>query len=76
MRSLLALSIVLPPAVAGCAGGQPFLLRGDAVSAEIGYSGNITATLPVATLHCAQFERVPELIGKSLDIASYDCRKR
>jgi hypothetical protein len=58
---------------AACAGGQPFLMQGDANSAQVGYSGNLDATTLVARRHCAQFERVPRFLEAEENIAFFDC---
>ena len=60
---------------AACSGPQPFLLQGDASSAEIGYSGDVAGAMPVARRHCAQFERVPHLLEAQQNIAFFDCVK-
>ena len=58
---------------AACAGGQPFLLQGDANSAQVGYSGNLEAATLVARQHCTQFERVPQFLEAEENIAFFDC---
>jgi hypothetical protein len=58
---------------AACSGGQPFLLQGDANSAQVGYSGNVDAATVVARHHCAQFERVPRFLEAEENIAFFDC---
>jgi hypothetical protein len=70
-RILASGGVVL--ALAACTGPRPFLRQGDANSAEIGYSGDIADTLPIARQHCAQFERVPRLVDAGLEIAHFDC---
>jgi hypothetical protein len=58
---------------AACAGGKPFLLQGDANSAQVGFSGNPDAATLVAKQHCAQYERVPRLLEAEENIAFFDC---
>jgi hypothetical protein len=60
---------------AACTGGQPFLLQGDANSAQVGYSGNLDAAALVARRHCTQFERVPQFLEAEENIAFFDCVK-
>lgn len=56
-----------------CAGPKPFLLQGDASSAQVGYSGDIDAATPVARQHCAQYERVPRFLEAEENVAFFDC---
>ena len=63
-------------ALSGCTGPKPFVREGDANSVEIGYSGDIASTLPLARAHCAGFERVPQLVTADVDYAVYDCIRR
>jgi hypothetical protein len=58
---------------AACAGSKPFLLQGDADSAQVGYSGNVDAATPIARQHCAQYERVPRFLEAEENIAFFDC---
>lgn len=58
---------------AACTGSKPFLLQGDADSAQVGYSGNVDAATPVARQHCAQYERVPRFLEAEENIAFFDC---
>ena len=61
-------------AASGCSGPGPFIRQGDANSVEIGYSGgDIQNAMPRARRHCARFERVPRLVGPTLDGALFDC---
>ena len=62
-------------ALAGCSGPHPSIRQGDSNSVDIGYSGDVGATLPLARQHCAQFERVPELAQQRINVAQYDCVK-
>jgi hypothetical protein len=61
---------VLAPA---CVGPKPFLLQGDAGSAQVGYSGTIDDATPVARQHCARYERVPRFVEAGENIAFFDC---
>jgi hypothetical protein len=74
MRRLAAL-ILLGGLMFGCTEPRPFLLDGDAKGAEIGYATDLAATLPVAKLHCAEYERVPRLLQAQDNIAYYECRR-
>jgi hypothetical protein len=58
---------------ASCTGGKPFLLQGNADTAQVGYSGNLDAATPVARRHCAQYERVPRFLEAEENIAFFDC---
>jgi len=59
--------------VSGCTGSKPFLLQGDANSAQVGYSGEIEGATPVARQHCAQYERVPRFLEAQENVAFFDC---
>jgi hypothetical protein len=69
----IAALLLCPGLLAGCAAPQPFLLDGDAKSAEVGYSADPAATLRVARLHCAEYQRVPRLLQAQADVAYYQC---
>lgn len=56
-----------------CTGPKPFLIQGDANSAQVGYSGDIDGTNSVARRHCAQYERVPRLLEAEENVAFFDC---
>jgi hypothetical protein len=58
---------------AACAGPKPFLLQGDASSAQVGYSGDVERAALVAKQHCAQFERVPRFLEAEENVAFFDC---
>jgi hypothetical protein len=73
---LLGFSI-LGALLAGCLTSQPVLLKGDTTSAEIGYSGgDVASTLPIASQHCASYERVARLAESSPWVAYYACDRR
>jgi hypothetical protein len=59
--------------VSGCTGPKPFLLQGDANSAQVGYSGEIEGATLVARQHCAQYERVPRFLEAQENVAFFDC---
>ncbi|MBV9862599.1 MAG: hypothetical protein JO267_10675 [Alphaproteobacteria bacterium] len=61
--------------LAACLAAKPFLIQGDASSAEVGYSGDVAGATAVARQHCAQYERVPRLLEAERDIAFFDCVK-
>ncbi len=67
---LLILAVSIIPS---CTWSKPFLLQGDANSAQIGYSGNIDDATLVAKRHCAQYERVPRFLEAEENIAFFDC---
>jgi hypothetical protein len=56
-----------------CTGPKPFLLQGDASSAQVGYSGDIDGATLVARRHCAQYERVPRFLEAQENVAFFDC---
>jgi hypothetical protein len=64
---------VAAAASAACAGSKPFLLQGDANSAQVGYSGRIEGATLVARQHCAQYEKVPRFLEAEENIAFFDC---
>lgn len=72
MRRLFLLFVVGSLGTA-CTGPQPFLLQGDAGSAEVGFSGDVDATTAVARQHCAQYERVPRFLEAEENVAFFDC---
>ena len=60
----------------GCPTSQPILQNGDASSAEIVYSGEVASTLPIASRHCASYERVARLVDSTPWLAYYACDRR
>jgi hypothetical protein len=69
----LAAALLCSSLAAGCSAPKPFLLNGDAKGADIGYAMDPAATLPVARLHCAEYERVPRLLQAQDNVAYYEC---
>jgi hypothetical protein len=65
--------LLLACLVAGCAGPTPFLIEGDAKSAEVGYAGDPATAWPIARAHCARYERVPRLLQAQANTAYYQC---
>lgn len=59
--------------ISGCAAAKPFLLQGNATSAQVGYGGNVDDATLVARKHCAQYERVPRLVEAEENVAFFDC---
>ena len=57
----------------GCTGPKPFLLQGDASSAQVGYGGDVESATIIAKQHCAQFERVPYFLEAQENIAFFEC---
>jgi len=57
----------------GCSGPKPFLLEGDANSAQVGYYGDVEGATLVAKQHCARFERLPRFLEAQEDVAYFDC---
>ena len=73
---LLGLSII-GAVLGGCLSPQPILQNGDATSVEIGYSGgDVANTLPLASRHCASYERAARLVDSSPWVAYYACDRR
>ncbi len=56
-----------------CTGPTPFLLQGDASSAQVGYTGDKEGATLVAKRHCAQYERVPRFLEAEENVAFFDC---
>jgi hypothetical protein len=76
-KSIVAASLVmLGGFLAACAAPPPLLLQGDANSAEISYSGDLTSAAAVAAQHCARYERVARFQMADMDTAYYACVKR
>jgi hypothetical protein len=74
---MLRLFCLMPAAAAvtGCA-GKPFLLDGDANSAQVGYSGNDpTVAAAVAKDACARYERVPRFLNAAENVAYFTCEQ-
>ncbi len=75
-RWRLAPRLLLPMLVGaigyGCA-EKPFLSAGDASSAQVGYSHDLTAATEVAKEHCARYDRVPRYLDSSDNIAFFAC---
>jgi hypothetical protein len=69
----MVLVLLVVAAAAGCSWEKPFLLQGDAKSAQVGFSGNIEGATLVAKQHCAQYERVPRFLEAEENIAYFDC---
>lgn len=61
--------------LAACTAPSALLLEGDADSAKITYSGDLTQAKAVAARHCARYERVPRLQMADMDTAYYACVK-
>ena len=72
-RRPILFSLIAGGLGAACAGPKPFLLQGDARSAQVGYTGNLEAATLVAKQHCAQYERVPRFLEAAEDVAFFDC---
>lgn len=79
-RSFLAGSVFLAlgAMLSACGGSSavgfgPFVRGSTADEVEIGFSGDVANAMPLARQHCAQFERVPRLVGPTLDGALFDC---
>jgi hypothetical protein len=62
-------------ALASC-NTRAFFREGDANSVEVGYFGDVETAMPVARKHCARFERVPQLVDTTPDLAVFDCVTR
>lgn len=58
---------------AACALEEPFLLQGDANSAQVGFSRDLEGATRVAARHCAQYERVPRFLEAEENVAFFDC---
>jgi len=69
---LLGLTVV-GAVLGGCPTPHPLLQQGDERSAEIGYSGDVAGTLPIASRHCASHERVARLVDTTPWVAYYAC---
>jgi hypothetical protein len=68
--------LVLGAPLVGCAPPQSAVaMQGNADVVVINYVGDITATLPVARKHCAQYEREPVLAETKPDHVVYACKR-
>jgi hypothetical protein len=59
--------------VVACAGEEPFLLQGDAYSAQVGFSRDLEGAAPGARQQFAQYERVPRFLEAEENVAFFDC---
>lgn len=59
--------------LAGCAGPHPFVRDGNSSSVEVYYAGDVATAWPLATEHCARYERVPRLVDAGVDLAIFSC---
>jgi hypothetical protein len=59
--------------LSGCLPHQEAAIRGGPDGVLISYAGDVSATLPLARQHCAQFERVPVLTVAKENTAKYVC---
>jgi hypothetical protein len=69
----ISLLVLTGSIMAACSASKPFLLQGDADSAQVGYGGNVENAAPVAKQHCAQYERVPRFVEAQENVAFFDC---
>jgi len=69
----IAFVIMAAVVSAACSGSKPFLLQGDANSAQVGYSGSMESATLVAKHHCAQYERVPRFLDAEANVAYFEC---
>jgi hypothetical protein len=69
----ISLLVLTGTIIAACSASKPFLLQGDAGSAQVGYGGNIEDATLVAKQHCAQYERVSRFLEAQENIAFFDC---
>ena len=60
-------------ALSGCFPHQNAAMHGGPDGVLISYMGDVSATLPLARQHCAQYERVPVLAGAKDNLATYAC---
>jgi len=70
---LLFFALLFGALGSACTGPKPFLLQGNASSAQVGYSGDIEGATLVARQHCAQYERVPHFLEAEENVAFFDC---
>ena len=76
-RTLVAALLAVVAALSACAEpDRAYVREGNADSVTISHQSNVASTIPLARKHCAQFERVPQLVESSTDLATYDCRRR
>jgi hypothetical protein len=74
MKCRIFLLLCLCGLSVACTGGGPaVLLQGDANSAEILYRDDLNAAADLAKQHCAQYERIPQLVAAGLGTAYYNC---
>jgi hypothetical protein len=70
---LLFFALLVGALGSACTGPKPFLLQGDARSAQVGYYGDVEGATLVARHHCAQYERVPRFLETQENVAFFDC---
>jgi hypothetical protein len=74
-RIAFAARLALAGGLLAACTASPILLKGDATSAKIGYSGDLPAATAVAARHCARYERVARFLMADLDTAYFACVK-
>jgi hypothetical protein len=67
--------VIIGGLLAACSAPSALLLKGDANSAKIAYSGDLATANAVAARHCARYERVPQFRMADMDTAYYACVK-
>jgi hypothetical protein len=78
-RFFAVLALML--ATSGCTSPHPYIRQGDAKSVDVGYYGDAASALPLATQHCARYERVAKLVDAGSDAggiesAIFECLPR
>ena len=72
-RPIILLVVAGASLGAACTGPKPFLIRGDANSAQVGFSGSTEGAALVAKQHCARYERLPRFLEAEENVAFFDC---
>jgi hypothetical protein len=74
--ALLAATVLSLGGLTSCLRTEAYINSGSADGVEVSYPNDPAATLPLARKHCAQYEKVPQLVTSGDNIAVYLCEHR
>jgi hypothetical protein len=71
----LAVLSIAGAGLSGCTGPSAFIRDGGPDTVDISYRGDVANAMALARRHCAQFERVPQLVRAEHGLAVFECRR-
>jgi len=74
--ALLATAVLSLGGLTSCLQTEAYINSGSAEGVEVSYPSDPATTLPLARKHCAQYEKVPQLVTSGDNIAVYRCEQR